>query len=364
MPYVTDGGSIFLFLMSRTINMGTCMGRPRTVNREIVLIRDPATRDALWEEYYFEQWGMLANRHRQCVMQAFWKETSVTRIEELLTENSVYQEMVRTGSHAVASEVMMAALNRLVAREVVKTTIGGAVRVGREGWEMSAFAETTTFAAVQGTNAARALAGVVLGPAIASIVGQQVARIAGEKLGVSDPQAKNVLNAGGAVASGALVGACVGGRIGALAGAAVGALSWGLRELMSGALDRRRPTKVVPRDNWCYCEIGSLSDGVAQLCFGTYSSGDTVYRETYHHEYRGQNSNWVMSAGQPQDGSFQLCMWVGNAIIKVLKVVYYRDRIRVIRKRRTYHIVHCRGQFHPGRDSGTTVVYKIKIRRH
>ncbi len=364
MPSLTDGDSIFLFLISRTFNMGTCMGRPRTVNREIVLIRDQGTRDALWEEYYFEQWGMLANRHRQCVMQAFWKETSVTRIEELLNGDSVYREMIRRGSQAVASEVMMTTLNRLVAREVVKTTIGGAVRVGGEGWEMSAFAETTTITAVRGTNAARALTGAVLGPAISSIVGEQVARIAGEKLGVSDPQAKTLLNAGGSVAGGALVGAFVGGRIGAVAGAAVGALSWGLRELMSGALDRKGSTRVVPRDNWCYCEIGSLRDGVAQLCFGTYSSSDTVYRETYQHELRGQNSNWVMSAGQPQDGSFQLCMWVGNAMIKLLKNVYYRDRIRVIRKRRTYHIVHCRGQFHPGRDSGTTVVYKIKIRRH
>lgn len=339
------------------------MGRPRTVNREIVLITDAATRDALWEEYYFEQWGMLANRHRQSIMQAFWKDTSVTRIHELLNENSVYQEMIRTGSQAVAREAMMAALNRLVAREVVKTTIGGAVRVGGHGWEMSAFAETTTLAAVQRPNAARAVAGVIVGPAISAIVGEQVARIAGEKLGVSDPQAKSLLNAGGAVAGGALVGACVGGRIGALAGAAVGALSWGLRELMSGALDRRRTMKV-PKDNWCYCEIGPLGEGVTPLCFGTYCSGDTVYRKTYQHEYKGQNSNWIMSAGQPQDGSFQLCMWVGNSIIKHLKTVYHRDRIRVIRKRRTYHIVHCRGQFHPERDSGTTVVYKIKIRRH
>lgn len=341
------------------------MGRPRTVNHEIVLIRDPATRDALWEECYYEQWGMLANRHRQSIMQAFWKDTSVARINQLFKEDSVYLEMIKTRSQAAASEVMMTALHRLVARQVVKTTIGGSVRVGGLGWGMSAFAETTTLAAVEGTNAARALACVTLGSAISSIVGQEVARIAGEKLGVSDEHAKDLLNAGGAAAGGALVGACVGGRIGALAGAAVGVLSWGLRELVSGALDRKKTvTAYVPRDNWCYCETGSFGDGIAQLCFGTYSSGDTVYRQTYQHEYRGQNSNWVMSAGQPQDGSFQLCLWMGNAVIKHLKIVYYRDRIRVIKKRRTYRIIHCRGQFHPGRDSGTTVVYKVKIRRH
>ena len=337
------------------------MGRPRTVIHEIVLIRDPAARDALWEEYYYEQWGMLANRHRQSIMQAFWQDTSVTRINELLKENSVYLEMIKTRSQAAASKVMMTALHRLVAREVVKTTIGGSVRVGGLGWGMSAFAETTTLAAVEGTSA---LAGVTLGSAISSIVGQEVARIAGEKLGVSDQHAKDLLNAGGAAAGGALVGACVGGRIGALAGAAVGVLSWGLRELVSSARERKRTVTYVPRDNWCYCETGSFGDDIAQLCFGTYRSGDTVYRQTYQHEYRGQNSNWVMNAGQPQDGSFQLCVWVGNAVIKHLKIVYHRDRIRVIRKRRTYRIIHCRGQFHPGRDSGTTVVYKVKIRRH
>lgn len=332
-------------------------------NLEITLIRDPATRDAMWEEYYFQQWGMLANRDRHFIMQTFWKNTNTARIDELLKENSEYRQMMRTGSQAVAREVMMAAVNRLVAQEVVRTTIGGTVRVGGLEWGMSAFAETTTLRAVQGTAAMGALAIVSLGPVISSIVGEQVARIAGQKFGVTDQRAKDVANLGGAVAGGALAGACVRGPTGALAGAAIGAFVWGLGEFISGTLKRRVTTKQVPRDNWCFCEIGSFENDGAQLCFGTYNAADTVYRETYQYEYRGQDSNWVMSAGQPHDRSFQLCIWVGNTIIKQLKIVYHRDRIRVIKKRRSYYIAHCKGQFHPGKDSGTTVVYKIKIRR-
>ena len=69
---------------------------------------------------------------------------------------------------------------------------------------------------------------------------------------------------------------------------------------------------LCPMDNWCYCEIGSLESSGTKLCFGTYNSSDTLYWKTYWNEYKNQNSNWVMSAGQPQDGSFQLCIWVAG----------------------------------------------------
>ena len=338
------------------------MGRPSLTNLEITLIRDSATRDAMWEECYFRQWGILANRDRQIIMQTFWKNTNTTRIDELLSENLEYREMIRMGSNqAAAREAMIVAVNQLVAQEVVRTTIGGTVRLGRLKWGMSAFAETTTLRAVRGTSAMHAA--VFLGPVISSIVGEQVARIAGHKFGVTDEQAKDIVNFGGAVAGGALAGAFVRGPTGALAGAALGGVIWGLGELISGAVKRTtKVTRKVPRDNWCFCEIGSLGNGEDQLCFGTYNAVDMVYRETFQYEHRGQNSNWAMNAGQPHDGSFQLCIWAGNAMIKLLKIVHHRDRIRVIRKKRAYYIAHCKGQFHPGKNSGTTVVYKIKIR--
>lgn len=107
------------------------MGRPSMTNLEITLIRDPATRDAIWEEYYFQQWGILANRDRQIIMQTFWKNTNTTRIDELWKESSEYRRMIRTGStQVVARAAMMAAVNQLVAQEVVRTTIGGTVRLG------------------------------------------------------------------------------------------------------------------------------------------------------------------------------------------------------------------------------------------
>ena len=195
-------------------------------NLEITLIRDPATRDAMWEEYYFHQWGILASRDRQIIMRIFWKNTNTARIDELLKENSEYRQMIRTGSsQAVAREAMIAVVNQLVAQEVVRTTIGRTVRLRGLECGMSAFAETTTLRAVRGTSAVNA--SVFLGPVICSIVGEQVARIAGQKFGVTDEQAKDLVNFGGAVAGGALAGAFARGPTGALVGVRLEALFGG-----------------------------------------------------------------------------------------------------------------------------------------
>ena len=59
-------------------------------DREIALIEDPAERDAIWEEYYFSKWGMLANRKRQSIVEAFWNDPGVAKIDELLKDNEVY----------------------------------------------------------------------------------------------------------------------------------------------------------------------------------------------------------------------------------------------------------------------------------
>ena len=325
-------------------------------DREIALIEDSVERDALWEEYYFTKWGMLANRTRQSIMEAFWNDPGVAKIDELLKDNEVYRQMIKTSGQAAASKAMVSAVNRLVAQEVVKSTIGGAVREGGRRGAVFAIQETAGLAAARGANVAitGVKAAASLGPAISSVVGEQVARFAGKKLGVTNHHAKNALNVGGGIVGGAIAGACVGGPIGALAGAGVGVVNWGVGEAVS-ALAR---TTKGPNDNWCYCEIGSLEGGGTQLCFGTYNSSDTMYWKTYWNEYKKQNSNWVMSAGQPQDGPFQLCIWVGSKVIKHLDVVYYRDRIRVVKRRGTYYVVHCKGQFHPGEESGTTKLYK------
>lgn len=325
---------------------------------EIALIADSDERNALWEEYYFTRWGMLANKHRQSIMEAFWNDPGVAKIDELLKDNEVYRKMIQTSGQAAASKAVVSAVNRLVAQEVVKSTIGGAVREGGRRGAVFAIQETAGLAAARGANVA--LTGVKaaasLGPAISSVVGEQVARYAGDKLGVTNHHAKNALNVGGGIVGGAIAGAFVGGPIGALAGAGVGVVNWGVGEAVS-ALAR---TTKGPKDNWCYCEIGSLEGSRTQLCFGTYNSGDTMYWKTYWNEYKNENSNWEMSAGQRQEGSFQLCIWVGGRVIKHLDVVYYRDRIRVVKKRGTYYVLHCKGQFHPDEESGTTKIYTKK----
>lgn len=97
---------------------------------DIALVENSAERDAMWEEYYFDKWGMLANRHRQAIVQAFWNDPSVAKLDEMLKDHEVYRELIRSGGQTAASKAMVSGVNRLVAQEVVKCTVGGAVREG------------------------------------------------------------------------------------------------------------------------------------------------------------------------------------------------------------------------------------------
>ena len=269
------------------------------------------------------------------IVQAFWNDPSVAKLDELLKDHEVYQELIRSGGQTAASKAMVSGVNRLVAQEVVKCTVGGAVREGGRRGAVFAVQETAGLAAARRANVALTGAKVAtsLGPAISAVVGEQVARFAGDKLGVTNYHAKNALNVGGGILGGAVASAFVGGPSGAVAGVGIGVVNWGVGEAISAIA---RTTKG-PNDNWCYCEIGSSGDSRTELCFGTYNSSDTLYWKTYWNEYKRQNSNWIMSA---QDGSFQLCIWEGRTVIKHFDVVYYRDRIRVVKKRGTYYVVH------------------------
>ena len=66
-------------------------------DHEIALIEDSAERDAIWEEYYFSKWGMLADRKRQSIMEAFWNDPEVAKIDELLKDNGVYKCLHNNG---------------------------------------------------------------------------------------------------------------------------------------------------------------------------------------------------------------------------------------------------------------------------
>ena len=66
-------------------------------DREIALIEDSDERDAIWEEYYFSEWGMLANRKRQAIMDAFWNDPGVFKIDELLKDNEVNKSLHNEG---------------------------------------------------------------------------------------------------------------------------------------------------------------------------------------------------------------------------------------------------------------------------
>ena len=83
---------------------------------------------------------MLANRDRQSIIEAFWNEPGVAKIDELLKDNEVCRQMIKTSGQAAASKAMVSAVNRLVAQEVVKSTIGGAVYVREGGRRGAVFA--------------------------------------------------------------------------------------------------------------------------------------------------------------------------------------------------------------------------------
>jgi len=64
----------------------------------------------------------------------------------------VYRELIRSGGQTAASKAMVSGVNRLVAQEVVKCTVGGAVREGGRRGAVFAVQETAGLAAARGAN--------------------------------------------------------------------------------------------------------------------------------------------------------------------------------------------------------------------
>ena len=296
---------------------------------------DGDERQAVFEELYFFKFGRLAHPGREAVRKETMEKIKIIKelgkeVTDFLAEHGgdAAKKALKTGSDAVIANMV----NNLVAREVVKGTVKGAVdQFGRRG-AVFAIEQGENMTAAQGAHAAVngiKVAGKIGAfiPGISAAIGQPIAEKCTEFAGIENHHAKNCLDVGGAVAGGAGAGAIIGGLPGAAAGAVVGVGGW----LIGKGIDAIVATFPGSSENWCYVKTGNV-DG--KICTGTYSANNTMYWKTYWNEYRGSNCDeYVMSAGQGREKSFQLTVWDrNNEVVTHLKNVYHRDLVHIGKK--------------------------------
>eukprot|EP01084_Bolivina_argentea_P097018 174400_1 len=315
---------------------------------KIGLEKEKKVRDLLWNLYYFDKWGQFALKSFQQTFVKFFQSPSFGKINDALAEKEAYKKAVNKFGQQAANQATIKAVNYMVAQQIVANTIkGGAIAGGRRGAIVVA-QQSAGLVAAQSANAA--IVGVSsLGVGVSAQIGEALGGKIADGLGIENHNAKNAFALGGSIGGGALAGAAVGGPFGAAIGAAVGGGSFAIGQSISG-LSR---TGKGPNDNWCYIEIGNI--GNKQVCCGTYAGDDTVYWKTYWKETKGKFNNWVMSAGNPQKTSFQVCIWYGNNVIKHYNKVYYRDRFIITSNNngKTLYVTRCFGELHGG-NAGQT----------
>ena len=134
----------------------------------------------------------------------------------------------------------------------------------------------------------------------------------------------------------------MGGPAGAATGAAVGAVFFALDESFE-ALANTGFGFSGPNNNWCFITTGRY-DHKNKISIGTYREGDTWLIKTYWTEYKNDNSHeFVMSAGQARDDSFQVRVWDrDDNCIAHIEEVYFRDMIWTHRG----YVIHGKGELH------------------
>lgn len=293
---------------------------------------DGEERQAVFEELYFFKFGRLAHSGREAARLEAMEKIKNSKelgneVVNFLAEHGsdAAKQALKTGSDAAIANMV----NTLVAREVVKGTVKGAVdQFGRRG-AVFAIEQGGNLAAAQGAHAAVngiKVAGKIAAfiPGISAAIGQVIAEKCTEFAGIENYHAKNCIGVGGAMAGGAAAGGVIGNLPGAAAGAAIGAAGW----LVGKGIDAIVAAMPGPSDNWCYIKTGNV-DG--KICTGTYSPNDTLYWKTYWNEYRRSNCDeYVMSGGQGKAKSFQLTVWDrNNKVVTHLNNVYYRDLVHI-----------------------------------
>ena len=313
-------------------------------------------REIAFEELYLIKFGRLAHPAREAarldVLQKIKdnKDLASEFLNGILQEadkNDVLKNVVIKGANVVSDAGMAHALNALVSKEIIKATVkGGVDQLGRRG-AVVVIEQGGGLAAAQGAHAAFngvKMAGRVgaLFPSISAVIGQTIAEKVTEECGITNYHAKNCIAIGGAVGGGAAAGALIGGPPGAAAGAAIGAVSWGIGKTFDALYTSGLGMKG-PSDNWAYVKTGKVK---GKICIGTYGPSDTMYWKTYWNEYRESNCEmFVISAGQGQAKSFQLCVWdEHNHVVKHFNEVYYRDFIHVGTKDGKICVAHGKGE--------------------
>jgi len=351
-----------LFVNSQSVKMSTKVKDLMT--HMLDLKNDPKRHDkrtAAFEMYYYSKFGRFANEGRQGALKKALSRIQNSKNAQKELANIIaagQSEMISTGSNALSNAAMGYAANYAVAYGVVQSTVSTGIKQGGRRAAIIVAEETASLAVGRGAHAALngiATTGVLtsVGPNIGAAIGQGIGDAIASGLNVENYHAKNSLGAGGSIAGGAVAGAIVGGPIGAGAGAALGAVSWGIGKSISAITNTRLGIKG-PNDNWCYVKTGNVSGKVS---IGTYTASDTMYWSTYWNEYRGSDcKEFVMSAGQSTNGSFQVSIWDRNdKSVADFKYVYYRDFVWV----HDGHAIHCKGELH-GKDAGKCVVVKFR----
>lgn len=163
---------------------------------------DGDERQAVFEELYFFKFGRLAHPGREAVRKETMEKIKIIKelgkeVTDFLAEHGgdAAKKALKTGSDAVIANMV----NNLVAREVVKGTVKGAVdQFGRRG-AVFAIEQGENMTAAQGAHAAVngiKVAGKIGAfiPGISAAIGQPIAEKCTEFAGIENHHAKNCLD--------------------------------------------------------------------------------------------------------------------------------------------------------------------------
>jgi len=308
----------------------------------ICSITEDDERNAMWCMEYFKNWECFPVQFmNDAYNNAFEKlkgevEKMVDNPDEIQDDGKKMAIKLAVGK--MSSEALKAALKPVIAAEIVKASIGGAVKGGGRRAAIMVVEKTATRMAASG--AFQALSNPAVG--VAAAAGEMAATYICEKLGFSDKRIATYAGLAGGLLAGIAIGACVGGPFGAAGGAAVAGIGWAVGQTV-GALMR---TGKGPSDNWAYLETGMVDD---EITFGTYAGDDGIYAHTYAKKNLGCYKKDCFSAGNKQDAHFQVTVWDGSdSFAKRLahfNHVNYRDTIYVAKINGKHVVTLCRGGF-------------------
>lgn len=302
---------------------------------------DEVARSALFALAYFEEFGSFPIKIMNETMDELQKPDKLKELRDKVVQNIPdNDEQLKMLDQFIigqaANAVVVKQFQNVLAREVVKASIGGAAAQGGRRAAIVVVEKGATMMFASGALAAAANPWVGVG----SFVGEMAATIITQQLGIDNPSIQTAAGIAGGILAAVATGAVIGGPVGAAGGAIVGVIGAGVSEGVK-ALFR---TGRGPNDNWAFCVTGDV-DGT--ICFGTYAGDDGVYAKTYGNQGQGANDCKVISAGQKQDYHFQLSIWnhcyIGARCWTTFTKVHYRDFIYVSKVNGREVIVICYG---------------------